>query len=196
MQKIFMTVAGLGLALLLLPTAAAKAQTPSSQPHASQPYAGQDQRQIKSLSARDIDDLLNGRGWGLAKAAELNGLPGPTHVLELRAEMKLTEPQMAAIQELFDDMKKQAIPHGVRLVEQERQLDLGFAAGDMSEARLKRQLAEIAGTLAELRFVHLATHLKTVDVLTKDQILIYNKLRGYQTAPGDRKAGGHTHTGH
>src|SRR6266540_3233648 len=40
------------------------------------PYAGQQTREIKSLSAQDIDDLLNARGMALAKAAELNGYPG------------------------------------------------------------------------------------------------------------------------
>ena len=44
------------------------------------PYAGQENRQIKSLSANDIQELKRGGGWGLAKAAELNGLPGPAQV--------------------------------------------------------------------------------------------------------------------
>lgn len=36
-------------------------------------YAGQEQREIKSLSAEDVQSLLTGKGMGLAKAAELNG---------------------------------------------------------------------------------------------------------------------------
>jgi len=44
-----------------------------------QPYAGQEKRQISSLSQQDVDDLLGGKGWGLAKPAELNGYPGPAH---------------------------------------------------------------------------------------------------------------------
>ncbi|MBT3972460.1 MAG: hypothetical protein HOE99_01485, partial [Acidiferrobacteraceae bacterium] len=48
------------------------------------PYVGQETRVIKSLSAEDIDDLINGRGWGLAKPAELNGVPGPAHLLEMQ----------------------------------------------------------------------------------------------------------------
>ena len=52
----------------------------SSHSHKSK-YAGQEVREIKSLSESDIEELKNGRGWGLAKAAELNGVPGPIHWL-------------------------------------------------------------------------------------------------------------------
>ena len=47
-------------------------------------YAGQQSREIKALSAQETADLLAGRGMGLARTAELNGHPGPMHVLELR----------------------------------------------------------------------------------------------------------------
>jgi hypothetical protein len=47
------------------------------------PYADQQTRSIKSLSEEDIAALLNGEGMGMAKAAELNGYPGPKHVLTL-----------------------------------------------------------------------------------------------------------------
>ena len=39
---------------------------------------------IRGLSEQEIDDLTNGRGMGLARAAELNGYPGPLHVLRRR----------------------------------------------------------------------------------------------------------------
>ena len=54
-------------------------------------YVGQEKRQIKTLSQDDIYDLQNGNGWGLAKAAELNGVPGPKHLLEMKEEIKLTD---------------------------------------------------------------------------------------------------------
>jgi hypothetical protein len=47
------------------------------------PYAGMQARPIKALSAEQIADLKAGRGMSLALAAELNGYPGPRHVLEL-----------------------------------------------------------------------------------------------------------------
>ena len=47
------------------------------------PYAGQEAREIPTLSEEDIRQLQDGEGWGLAKAAELNGVPGPAHLLEI-----------------------------------------------------------------------------------------------------------------
>jgi hypothetical protein len=48
------------------------------------PYAGQQARPIKAVSDEDIAALRKGEGMGMAKAAELNGYPGPAHVLSLR----------------------------------------------------------------------------------------------------------------
>jgi hypothetical protein len=59
--------------------------------HARQSYAGQQTRAIKALSSEDIAALRNGEGMGMAKAAELNGYPGPAHVLALAAQLGLTE---------------------------------------------------------------------------------------------------------
>jgi hypothetical protein len=38
------------------------------------PYAGQQTREIKSLSAQDVDDLLNACGIALAKAGNCSGV--------------------------------------------------------------------------------------------------------------------------
>ena len=54
---------------------------------AASPYAGEEGREIKALSAADVDAYLTGQGMGFAKAAELNGYAGPKHVLELAAEL-------------------------------------------------------------------------------------------------------------
>jgi hypothetical protein len=53
------------------------------------PYAGMQSRAIKSLSDNDINELRRGGGWGLALAAELNGMPGPAHLLELKDKIPL-----------------------------------------------------------------------------------------------------------
>jgi hypothetical protein len=57
----------------------------------ARPYAGLQARSIKALSAEQIADLKAGRGMSLALAAELNGYPGPRHVLELGEQLSLTE---------------------------------------------------------------------------------------------------------
>lgn len=179
--------------LAVVLSAGAQAAEPAHQHHAGHllsPYAGQENRAIKTFSAQDIDDLENGRGWGLAKAAELNGVPGPAHLLEMKSEIGLTPEQEAEIQALFETMKSRAIPLGKRLVALERDLNQAFARRDIDAGRLRALLDEIASVQGELRFVHLATHLGTPDVLSPAQIAAYNRLRGYDTGAG------HSHGGH
>ncbi len=66
----------------------------------SAPYAGQQTRAIKALSRSETQDLLDGKGMGLAKAAELNGYPGPMHVLELARRLQLSPVQREATEQL------------------------------------------------------------------------------------------------
>ena len=70
--------------------------------HAQTPYAGMQTRPIKALSDQQIADLKAGRGMGLALAAELNGYPGPLHVLELADKLDLSAEQRSSVQRLFD----------------------------------------------------------------------------------------------
>jgi hypothetical protein len=58
------------------------------------PYAGEEQRVIKSLSPEEIESLKAGAGMGFAKLAELNGFPGPKHVLELAGRLELSPTQL------------------------------------------------------------------------------------------------------
>lgn len=143
------------------------------------PYAGQQNRAIKTLSAHDVDDLESGKGWGFAKAAELNGVPGPSHLLNMKDKIGLTAEQAAAVSMIFAEMKSKAIPLGKRFVALEAQLNTAFVAGDMDDQGLKTLLDEIGGLRAELRFVHLSTHLTTSAILSEAQIEAYNRLRGY-----------------
>src|SRR5690242_13138834 len=105
--------------------------------HAQTPYAGMQTRSIKALSEQQIADLGAGRGMGLALAAELNGYPGPSHVLELADKLELSADQRAGMQRLFDSMKAEAMPLGARLIEQEAELDRQFAARTVTSESLK-----------------------------------------------------------
>ncbi len=142
-------------------------------------YAGEENRSIKSLSANDIAELKRGGGWGLAKAAELNGVPGPAHLLEMKNEILLSREQTVQIEALFNQMKTQAIELGERLIANEQELELLFQSGSLSRDDLRASLIKISNTRMELRFIHLATHLKTPDILSPEQIKTYNDLRGY-----------------
>lgn len=158
-------------------------------------YAGQQNRAVKSLSAQDIDELQRGAGWGLAKAAELNGVPGPVHLLELSQQIGLSNEQAAKISALYEEMKASAIPLGNQLITQERQLEALFGAKLPDEEELQTLLGKIGETRSALRFVHLKTHLKTPQILSKDQIARYNELRGYGAKdPCDAVPEGHDAT--
>ncbi|MCE2454072.1 MAG: hypothetical protein J4F48_14960, partial [Nitrospinae bacterium] len=145
-------------------------------------YAGQQSRAIKSLSAEDIAELKRGGGWGLAKAAELNGVPGPIHLLEMKDKIDLNESQRSAINAIYRRMKSRAILHGERLIDLERRLEGGFRNRTITDALLRDSLSAIAETKKELRYVHLAAHIETLKILTEKQVDTYNTLRGYSKA--------------
>jgi Spy/CpxP family protein refolding chaperone len=150
---------------------------------AETPYAGMQNRQIKALSEQQVADLGAGRGMGLALAAELNGYPGPSHVLELADKLDLSADQRARIQRLFDSMKAEAVPLGTKLIEQESDLDKQFASRSVTPESLKSSTAAVALTQGELRETHLKYHLSTVAVLTPGQMQRYAELRGYGDQP-------------
>ncbi len=150
----------------------------TSHSHVSK-YAGEESRAIKSLSARDIAELKRGGGWGLAKSAELNGVPGPAHLLEMKEEIPLDEGQVTAITSLYKDMKAQAMAEGERLISLERELEDHFRNGTIDDAILRASLDAIAEARKNLRYIHLATHLQTPGILSENQIRTYNRLRGY-----------------
>lgn len=142
-------------------------------------YKGQESRDIKALSSQKVDDYLNGKGMGYAKAAELNDYPGPRHVLDLSEELSLTQEQMEQTQVLFEAMKAQAVMLGKQLVDKERELDKKFANGTIDESSLSLLLSEIGVLQTKIRRVHLATHLEQKAILSEHQIQQYGQLRGY-----------------
>lgn len=164
---------------LLLPGFAAQASDGASD-HRSK-YAGQESRSIKSLSAEDITELKRGGGWGLAKAAELNGVPGPIHLLEMKDKIGLDTTQHSAITTIYRRMKSRAVLYGNRLIDLERRLESDFRNRTITDALLRTSLNAIAETKRELRYVHLAAHIETLKILSEKQIRTYNTLRGYSS---------------
>lgn len=155
------------------------------------PYAGLQNRAIKSLSDNDIEELRQGGGWGLALPAELNGMPGPAYLLELKDKIGLSEDQARSIQSLFDQMKHAAIPVGERLIAAEAAIEARFASGRVDEASLRRLLAEAEAARTELRFIHLSQHYRTVPLISPEQFRRYQVLRGYADDPCKNVPAGH-----
>jgi hypothetical protein len=176
--------------LVLSAAGAAHAQTATPAP-----YAGQQQRAIKSLSDSEVSGLLAGSGAGLAKAAELNGYPGPAHVLELAKDLHLSDAQTAATQQLMAEHKREASRLGAALIEAERHLDSLFAQRLATPAEVDRATARVGELQAQLRAEHLKTHLTQTALLNAHQVQRYASLRGYDGAsPAPAKPA--THRGH
>ena len=157
------------------------------------PYAGQEQREIKALSAEEIQGYLSGSGMGLAKAAELHHYPGPRHVLDLAESLQLSAEQRQKTQTIFAAMRTEAVRLGTHLIARERQLDILFAAGTIAEAQVEQLVTEIATIHGQLRAVHLRAHLAQRAILTPDQLHRYDTLRGYNTSSHDHSG---PHRGH
>ena len=148
--------------------------------------------EIRGIDPATIEGYRTGAGLGMALPAELNGYPGPRHVLDLADELELTSDQQTQIQALFDDMLPKAIALGEQILDQEAGLELAFREGTIDEESLRDALDSIESLKAELRFVHLRTHLVTLEILTPHQVQLYNTLRGYNASGKDHSA----HQGH
>ena len=129
--------------------------------------------------ADEIAALRNGEGMGMAKAAELNGYPGPIHVLALVAQLGLTESQHREVTAIFERMSAAAKLLGGELIARERTLNKLFATGEVTPNRLSAETAAIGELQGRLRSVHLAAHLQIRALLNPEQIVRYKQLRGY-----------------
>jgi hypothetical protein len=147
--------------------------------HLSQPYAGMDKRPIKSLSEQQIADLQAGKGMSLALAAELNGYPGPLHVLEHSGSLALTPEQHERTTLLMNSMRGETIPLGHRYIAQEVELNAAFASNTVTTELLAQMTANIGQTQAALRAAHLRYHIAQKELLTPEQLSQYARLRGY-----------------
>jgi len=167
----------------------------NAQAAAPNPYADHELREIKALSPEEVQSFLAGKGMGLAKAAELNGYPGPSHVLALAAELGLTAEQQTLTQSLFAAMEADASKFGRLLVEEERKLDQLFATRQVTPETLNTALSQIGVLQARVRAAHLEAHLAQVRILTPEQTVRYLELRGY-SSPQPTPAEHHRHGGH
>jgi small-conductance mechanosensitive channel len=151
--------------------------------HSNQsPYINQQSSPVRGLSAKEVDDLLNGRGAGYARTAELNSYPGPLHVLELKEPLRLSAEQVQKVETAFQKMRAESQRIGKTIVQREQLFSQSFANGAITPTELKTQTKALADLYAELRATHLKAHLEITPVLSSEQIMAYNDLRGYDSA--------------
>lgn len=148
---------------------------------AHSPYAADTFWTIKALSPDDVAGLLEGRGMGFARAAELNGYPGPLHVLELSEELNLSDMQRGAVEQIRGAMQAEAQALGAQVVAMEEHLDALFADARASPDEVDRMTMHAAEAKGRLRAVHLRAHIVTRSALTTEQVALYDRLRGYTT---------------
>lgn len=142
-------------------------------------YAGQERNEIKSLSSQEVSSLLAGQGTGYAKAAELNGYPGPAHVIELADRLALTPEQLQSTQQLMNEHKERARRLGAEVVAAERTLDRLFGEQQVDAEAVASASERIGLLQARLRAEHLNTHLSQTAMLSTEQVRRYGELRGY-----------------
>lgn len=150
---------------------------------AQSPYNAETQRTIKALSEEEFDGYLYGRGMGMAKAAELNHYPGPKHVLDLDKTLNLTPQQRYTINEIYKSMLGEAKQGGITLIELEAELDSLFVKNVATDEKVLYFVERIAKLQGALRYVHLKAHIATKAQLTPEQIILYDRLRGYLAPP-------------
>mgnify|MGYP007058953881 FL=1 len=80
----------------------------------------------------------------LALAAELNGFPGPAHVVELGEKLRLTKDQEREATALTEQMKADAQRFGKDAIETERELDRLFRSGPPSEASVTQAVERLS----------------------------------------------------
>ena len=160
------------------------ASCPAHQEHATapsspSPYVAHQDRPIKALSADEIEGLLAGKGMGMALPAELNGYPGPKHVLEMAADLELTPEERRRVEASFEAMALKARQLGQAIVDAERDLDRLFASRDIDHESLAEAVRALAKLRGELRLAHLDAHLETTAALSPDRREKYIEERGY-----------------
>jgi len=160
------------------------------------PYAGKSSASVPSLTEQEVSDLLAGRGLGMARAAELNGYPGPRHVLDLQTALGLDGSAVDRAQQLFEEMQSEAKPLGEQVVALEKALGEAFAAQTVDESALAAQVEALGKRMAQLREIHLRAHIRMRAVLTPQQVARYQELRGYATASATAGAGADAHGAH
>jgi len=168
-----------GGCLLLAAPALSQPTGGQSGPARFAPYATADGDTTYGLSQREAQRLLAGRGMGLARPAEMNGYPGPMHVLDLADELALTPEQQQQARAIRERVMTEAPELGRQIVEKELALDRLFRSGSADETRIDELTQEIGRLRAELRAIHLQAHLVMQRALAVEQVRTYMDARGH-----------------
>jgi len=148
-------------------------------PQAQSQHAASSMQHHHSCLDEESASIERGEGFGMGMTADRAGYPGPRHVLDMAADLKLSSEQHAAMEKIFAAMHDKAIARGKELFESEARLEQMFRDG-RPEADLREQAFRVDSIHAELRWIHLSAHLAAQKILTPEQIAQYTRLRHEQ----------------
>jgi heavy-metal resistance protein len=173
----------LALIALLLPVA--WAQDPEATPSSPAPRHVHGSG-IPGLAADEAEELRQGHGMGQARVAEVQGYPGPRHVLDAwrAGKLSLTTEQSVRIQVITHGMALEAQRLGALVLDAERSLALAFGTGGIDPPTLQAGVERITALRGELRLVHLRAHLETRALLGPEQLARYAEIRGHTAKAG------------
>ena len=154
-------------------------QAGAAVPSAHSQHAATEMQRHHTCLEEERASIERGEGFGMAMPADHAGYPGPRHVLDMAADLKLTAEQHAAMEKIFAAMKEKALARGKELFEAQARLEQMFRDG-RPEADLREQSFRVDTIHAELRWVHLSAHLAAQKLLTPEQIATYTRLRHAQ----------------
>lgn len=140
---------------------------------------------IPALSEAQAAAYLDGRSMWMASVAEQNSYPDPRQVLELIDKLGLTTKQRQAIRNLHEETRSEAIRLGKQLVAKEQRLNRVFAWGQATTENIKKTVTDIGVLQAKLRLTHLQAHVRTKELLTKEQLKRYDEFLGKHVSTGE-----------
>lgn len=132
---------------------------------------------LQAMPRRQFNNLLQGRGMGAARIADLKGYPGPMHVLEMAEELEISDTQREQTEQIMQRMRSTAQQRGRELIEAERKLEALFDGGAVQPSAVDAALLEIANLQAKVRAAHLHAHIEQARVMNDEQIAKYTELR-------------------
>jgi Spy/CpxP family protein refolding chaperone len=113
----------------------------------------------------------------MARYADINGYPGPRHVLDLREELELEDEQAKQMEAIYEEMAEKARMKGEAIVAAEKRLN-GLFLGKTASVDSVRSLTEEIGRLrGELRAIHLLAHMQASAIMSPAQRERYSALR-------------------
>jgi hypothetical protein len=137
---------------------------------------------LKGLTKEEIRGWREGRAMTQARVAEKNHYPAPYFALKMVSELALFEDQIAPMRAIHDTLHRRTMQLGRQLLDEETKLELYFEDQEKDPPKLAAIVRESARLRGEIRLMHLEADIETRKILSQDQLVKYEALRGFDPA--------------